>query len=276
MNRSMSAVGAIQQVLTDQDLERLNFAQTLKNNPGEYVGFLNERVEEITEEIYQQKRAAFQKADVDLARYMDMEHNANFYKIRNGDVDRLTKAIQESNTGVVNQKAFDKDITKRQFEINEWQNYNKLETLFFLQVFFIAILAAAIVGYLQKNLLITSSFAGLLLAILVIGVAAMGIYRYMYTNGGTRDPRLWHRRRFGAAGAVAPPSRCDENGNVVVNTRDLVPAAVAQCVDNASERLNRFSDQISDEMLKYQTQGTVNSSLLGGLCAAPAAAATTR
>ena len=267
---------AIRQVLTDQDLERLKFSQTLKTNPGDYASYVQERVDEITDDVMGQKASAFRKAEVDLARYMDMEHNANYYKIRNGDVDRLTSAIKSSNDGAVNQKAFDKDITKRQFEINEWQNYNKLETLFFLQVFFMAILAAAIIGYLQKNLFVTSSFAGLLLAILVMGVAAIGIYRYVYTNGGTRDPRSWHRRYFGEPGAGAsPPVRCDAGGNVVVDATKILPGvtAAAQCADNATQRLSQFSDQISDEMLKYQTQGAVNSSLLGGLCTAPSSSA---
>jgi hypothetical protein len=268
---------AIRQVLTDQDLERLKFSQVLKTNPGDYASYVQERVDEITDDVMNQKVSAFRKADIDLARYMDMEHNANYYKIRNSDVDRLTSAIKTSNEGVVNQKAFDKDITKRQFEINEWQNYNKLETLFFLQVFFIAILAAAIIGYLQKNLFITSSFASLLLAILVIGVSAIGIYRYMYTNGGgARDSHLWHRRYFREPGdGATPPVKCDASGNVVVDANRILPGvtAVAQCADNATQRLSQFSDQISDEMLKYQTQGAVSGSLLGGLCTAPSSSA---
>jgi hypothetical protein len=266
----MNSTQLINQVISAQAMERLGFSETLRRNPGEYADYLSQRVGEITDSVLTQKSAAFQKAHVDLGRYMDMEHNANFYQVRNNDVDKLTQGVKTFNESMRGTKDFEKDITKRQFEINEWQNYNKLETLFFLQVFFIAVLAAAIVGYLQKNLFITSSFAGLLLAILVIGVAALGIYRYLYT-ASTRDTQLWHRRYFKTPeNGGAPPVSCDSSGNLVVDSSQVLSAipAVQQCATSISVRASQLSGQISQDMLNYQAQGTVKGSLLGGLCSA--------
>ena len=134
-----------------QDLERMKFAQDLRANPSDYNAYVNTRVDELTTEIFNRKRTAFQKAHIDLGRYMDMDHNANYYKARSGDVDRLTSVLAENNARVAQTLERDRDLSRRQFEINEWYNYNKLETLFFLQVFFMASLAMAIVVFLQKE-----------------------------------------------------------------------------------------------------------------------------
>jgi hypothetical protein len=127
---------AMDAALSAQELERFQFVKNLREQTPAYLEYVEDRVTDISEEVAARKRAAFQKAQTDLGRYMDMEHNANFYKIRSGDVDRLTKVMEENNNKFAQSRAFDKDITKRQFEINEWYNYNKLETLFFPPGFF--------------------------------------------------------------------------------------------------------------------------------------------
>ena len=83
----------IPQAMVYQDLERLQFAKNLRANPQDYTAYVQTRVDELSNEIYNRKRAAFQKAHIDLGRYMDLDHNANFYRERAGDVDRLTDSI---------------------------------------------------------------------------------------------------------------------------------------------------------------------------------------
>lgn len=60
-----------------QDLERMKFAQDLRKTPDDYSSYVNTRVDQMTDEIFNRKRVAFQKAQIDLGRYMDMDHNAN-------------------------------------------------------------------------------------------------------------------------------------------------------------------------------------------------------
>ena len=237
-----------------QELERLKFAQDLRKNPSDYAAYVNQRVDEMSDEVFARKRAAFQKAQIDLGRYMDMDHNANFYKSRNADVDRLTTSIEENNNRLVQAVAADKDITKRQFEINEWYNYNKLETLFFLQLFFIAALSGAIIVYLEKNGIITSTLAGMLYAILAIIAGGTGLYRYYYT-ARTRDPRLWHRRNFGKATPPKKAVQCDKDGNVVFDVNSVIPKAVTQCADDATRRYEKWQENLQKEMMNYQTSG---------------------
>jgi len=251
--------------LVAQELERLKFAQDLRKNPSDYAAYVNQRVDEMSDEVFARKRAAFQKAQIDLGRYMDMDHNANFYKERNADVDRLTTSIEENNNRLVQSIAFDKDITKRQFEINEWYNYNKLETLFFLQLFFIAALSGAIIVFLQKNAIITPTLAGLLYGILALVAAGTGLYRYYYT-ANTRDPRLWHRRNFGAAAPPKPVTKCDKEGNIVFDVNSVIPKSVTQCADDAGKRYQKWQENLQDEIMKYQSSGGAASANAASIC----------
>lgn len=248
-----------------QELERLKFAQDLRKNPSDYAAYVNQRVDEMSDEVFARKRAAFQKAQIDLGRYMDMDHNANFYKSRNADVDRLTSSIEENNNRLVQAVAADKDITKRQFEINEWYNYNKLETLFFLQLFFIVALSGAIIVFLQKNAIITSTLAGLLYGILALIAGGTGLYRYYYTTR-IRDPRLWNRRYFGSAAPPKPPTQCDKNGNIVFDVNSIIPKDVTQCADDATQRFEKWQENLQKEMMNYQTSGGAAPAGSGSIC----------
>jgi hypothetical protein len=245
-----------------QDLERLKFTQDLRQNPAEYQAYVNTRINALSSEIFDQKRVAFQKAHIDLGRYMDMDHNANFYKIRSADVDRLTDSITKNNDAIAQGISRDKDVSRRQFEINEWYNYNKLETLFFLQVFFIAALSMAIVIFMQKNNAITNSLAGLLTLLILVGVAGLGLYRYFYTTR-TRDPRLWHRRYFDTAKPPKAPAQCDNNGNIDVDINTLISKDITQCADESAQRFGKWQESLQQEMLAYQTTGATPSSITG-------------
>ena len=245
-----------------QDAERARYAQEIRKRPAEYSALMNRRVDEMSNEVFNRKRTAFQKAQIDLGRYMDMDHNNNFYKMRNADVDRLTNAMGANNSEVKNRLMHDKDMTKRQFEINEWYNYNKLETLFFLQVFFIAMLTMVVIIYCQKNSIITTNLAALLTFLVGFIVVALGVYRYYYTRR-TRDNRLWHRRYFGPATAPKPAAKCDKDGNLAFDVNDLIPASVTQCADDAAGRFNSWQENLESEITAFQTAGTTPSRISG-------------
>lgn len=245
-----------------EDLERLQFAKNLRADPQRYSAYVQERVDTLSDEIFNRKRAAFQKAHIDLARYMDMDHNANFYKARTADVDRLTDGIQANNDRVKQAIERDKDNSRRQFEINEWYNYNKLETLFFLQVFFIVALIMAVVIFFQKSGTITVEMAGLLTSLLFVIVFGLGTYRYYYTKR-IRDPRLWHRRYFEKQAPPPPPPRCNPDGTASFDINSLIPEGVTECADEAIMRFRAWSDQMQNSMIDYQTNGTHPSSIFG-------------
>ena len=245
-----------------QDLERLKFSQNLRQNPADYSAYVNQRVDDMTNEVFNRKRAAFQKAQIDLGRYMDMDHNANFYKARSGDVDRMSDIIGANNKNIKDSLERDRDISKRQFEINEWYNYNKLETLFFLQVFFISSLCMAIVIFLHKNGTLTNALSALLTGMILFIVAGLGLYRYFYTTR-TRDHRLWHRRYFGTAKAPKPAKLCSNGGEIDMDINSIIPKDVTECADQAVQRYSNWQDSLEKEMLAYQETGTTPNGING-------------
>lgn len=251
-------------VLELQDLEKINYGQELKENAGDYSGYVNERVNQIVDESFSRKRASFQKAMIDMGRYMDMEHNASNFKTRSADVKRLQDVIEANNNTLKNASEQDINNSKRQFEINEYYYYNKLETLFFLQLFFIATLSMAILIHLQRIGVLGTNIAGLLILILLSVVAMTGVYRYYYTKR-TRDTRLWHRRRFEdpEPSPAGPPIKCDKNGNIAVDLDAILPSGAAGCAmtvkDTAKAKFDKVNNQISNSIKDFQERANMPS-----------------
>jgi len=185
-------IGITQQA---QQIEKIRFSYDLKKNPDDFNRYVSERIDRITNETLEKKRAAFQKAHIDLGRYMDMDHNATFYKIRNRDLSGIQDQMAERSRAAVSGIKHDKDLTRRQVEINQWYFEDKLETLFFLQLFFMVMLASVVIIWLQRNAFITMPFAAFLTSVLFAIVVAAGLYRWRYTSD-FRDPRFWSKRNF--------------------------------------------------------------------------------
>jgi hypothetical protein len=212
-----------------QDMEQVKFAEQLKKNPDEFNKYVTERVDRITTETLDTKRSAFQKAQIDLGRYMDMEHNANYYSTRNEDVLTLQEDMVNKTRTAVSGVRHDKDITRRQTEINEWYYNDKLETVFFLQLFFIVMLIMAIVMYLLKGAFISTPFAAFISVLLMVGVGFVGLYRWRFTNND-RDPRFWHKRNF-----YKPPKPGPGKKDCPCEVADTSPGAFSVAIDKASQ-----------------------------------------
>ena len=263
---------AIAAVIQDQQLERLNFASGLRADPAGYSAFQQKNIAAIVSDVTNRKQSAFQKAQIDLGRYMDMQHNVNFYKTRSGDVADVTSVMLENNNKIEDQIRRDNANSRRQFEINEWYNYNKLETLFFLQVVFMSSLAAAIVMYLTKKGMITVGFAGTLYGILGLFVLCIGVYKYFYTEGA-RDVKLWHRRRFQNAAAPPSPSCPDVDGSYFDELQKAISSAsntVETCAGNINQDLTAAaigaSAQLADIESGKATLGDFLASELNSVC----------
>jgi len=212
-----------------QEIEKIRFSYDLRKNPDDFNRYVSERIDRITKETMEKKRAAFQKAHTDMGRYFDMDHNAGYYKMRNRDLINLQDQIYERSKTAVSSLKHDRDLTRRQTEINEWYFEDKLETLFFLQMFFIVLLAMAIIMYLFKNNFITAPFATYLTVILFLIVVGTGLYRNRYTTD-FRDARFWSKRNFREKEIYVPmnpkPPSCD-------CSMPTVPAGVKDCAAKA-------------------------------------------
>jgi len=206
-------------------------------------------------ETLQRKRDAFKKTLVDTGRYMDMDHNAQLFKTRSSDVDKLQKVIHTVNSKYEAGIDSDKKLTKRQFEINEWAYNNKLETLFLLQLLFISILVLVLFLFLSKNGYISSTVAGSLSVILLLIVAYVGYVRWSYTNS-TRDPHTWSRRTFPAeeeGSASRANGHCDAQGNYVIDLKNLIPDVITQNAESINNKLQSAFSELDDQARAYQT-----------------------
>jgi len=168
----------------------------MRQNPDEYKAKIQAQLDKIQNENKNMKRNAFARLFNDYGRHLDQEKNAQNYASRSTDVLAMVESNLRNTSGGMDFNKYNKDLSRRQIEINDWYYQDKLETLFFLQMFFMTMLTMSIVFYFQKTGMLSSAFAGFLTVVLLAIVGAAGVYRWWFT-GIVRDSRWWYKRRFG-------------------------------------------------------------------------------
>jgi hypothetical protein len=266
--------GATEAARRVQQLEKINFVASLKNSPDAYSEYQKERVKKIMNNVGGKKTGAFTNAQDQLDAAITNTYNMNQYLSRTMNVESVADTMLQNNEGIRDSIERDKEISRRQFEINEWSNYNKLDTLFYLQLLFICSLIATIIMYLTKSGVFSLGFAVVLYGILGSIVLIVGYSRYSYT-GNTRDRKLWHRRYFPAVPSPGTGDGCPP-ANMPWKTRleDALRAdvnAIASCTSNiigkAENSLNQFGSAAVGEVQGI-IQGNASSlSQMGaGIC----------
>lgn len=188
-----------------QDIEKVQYLQTLQSDPAQYAAYVGEKSQQILGEVTDAKRAAFLKASGDMARMIDMDHNSLAALHRSEDLTGMQDHIIDEQSKLYGSANSNRDLTRRQVEINNWYYENKRETLFVLQLLLLVMLAAVIVLALQTYGWVNESAASWTLMVLFLVGAGTWIYRWYYTTY-VRDPRYWSRRSFGADKNGTPSS----------------------------------------------------------------------
>jgi hypothetical protein len=143
-----------------------------------------------------------------MARYMDMDHHARYYDTRNTDLGAAQNNIIQIANANSSSLTFDMDNTKRQFLVNEWYAQNKLESLFFLQVAFLALVTSLIVIQLGRMNILPTVLGKYIVFIIASAAAILALYRFNYTRY-TRDVRYWSKRKFtDSPGALKADASC--------------------------------------------------------------------
>ena len=212
--------------------------------------FITTAIGDYTTNVLQNKDNSVANVMYNANRVFDADKNSSYALIRSNDVIRAQTALKDVTQGDVKKVEHDVELTRRQFEINEYHYHNKLDTLFFLQVFFIAVLVIAILMYFNRQGLLTTQMTGLLMAILAVIVFIIGVSRYFYTIR-TRDRRLWHRRYFQAERNppeqlfnVCGPSAAKET---TINLNALFSNSQIQCGLDANEEYDRWAKTVNAE-----------------------------
>lgn len=188
-----------------QDIEKVQFLQSLQADPAKYSAYVKEKGNRILEEVIDSKRAAFIKASGDMARMMDMDHNSLAALDRSQDVLQMQEHVIEEQSRMFDGRKSNADLTRRQVEINNWYYENKRETLFILQLVLLVMLTVVVVLAAAAQGWVSQDGADYLMLFVVVVGAGTWLYRWYYT-AYVRDARYWSRRTFKEDGKFAPPS----------------------------------------------------------------------
>jgi hypothetical protein len=118
-----------------------------------------------------------------------------FLTERSADVTNLASDINELTGSQLESIHYNKDSTLRQYEINEWENSNKLDTLYFLQVLFICVSFIGAILFLKMNGFISQMLYTMLSGITVTILLLILLFRARYTYS-MRDSKYWSKARF--------------------------------------------------------------------------------
>ena len=122
--------------------------------------------------------------------------SAAYYLLRTEDLTNLATDLNNVTTKQVTENTINKQLADRQYEINEWSNSNKLDTLFFLQILFISLTLTAVFLFLMQNGLLPYYLFGLFSFLTVAFAVIVLIYRARFT-AVKRDGRYWNKQKWG-------------------------------------------------------------------------------
>lgn len=208
-----------------QDIELSRAIQQLKDNPQALQAFLQQSQTKLYNDITAAKDESIQKVYGDLQRASDTGNAIYYYYKRNTDLDKLQAQVYDTQKGSANAVTHDKDLAKRQYEINQWSSSNKMDSLFVYSQLFIILCTVSLlvfVGY--KGILSTSVISIISLVVILIFIFTI-VNRSQYTNV-LRDGRFWNRRKFPVYNAIPTPNICDTN--IAASIESGVTAAKAQ------------------------------------------------
>ncbi len=188
-----------------QDIEKIQFLQTLQADPAKYSAYVTEKKDRIIGEVLDGKRAAFIKSSGDMARLMDMDNNSQAALARTQDLLAVEEHLVKQQKDLSGAGRYNADLTRRQVEINNWYYENKRETLFVLQFLLLTMLTVAIILVLTSYGFIPQAGADYLMGFVIVVGLGTWLYRWFYTRK-IRDPRYWNRRVFAGDGKEEPPS----------------------------------------------------------------------
>ena len=178
-----------------QDIEKVQFLKTLQADPAKYSAYVQTKSGRILSETLDTKRASFEKVSGDMARIMDMDHNSIAALARTGDLVNSHDFIIREQRRQEKTIKMNKDVSRRQVEINNWYYENKRETLFVLQLTLIVMLTIVVITALGSYGLVGQTAANMLIAGAILVGAGTWLYRWYYT-AYLRDPRYWNQRVF--------------------------------------------------------------------------------
>jgi hypothetical protein len=174
-----------------QDAQYVRALQSM--TPSQKQAYFSSQKTQFVNNLLQERESAFQKTYTDMLKNTNVQHSLLYYLSRNSDVDDIGTLLKKENEGVVNTATYNKQLAERQYEINEWSNENKKETLFVFQILFISLLTISLLAFFQRLGYYSNLFFGALAGLILFVVAATIANRANYTNR-IRSKRYWNKK----------------------------------------------------------------------------------
>lgn len=121
--------------------------------------------------------------------------SAAYYMTRTRDLTNLAKDVNDMTVKQIGVSEINNGVAGRQNEINEWSNFNKLDTLYIMQILFVSLSFIGILAFLLSNGLISQTLFTFVSYCVALVAVLMLVVRWRYTNVA-RDGRYWHKARF--------------------------------------------------------------------------------
>jgi hypothetical protein len=204
-----------------QDAELSTALAELQSNPSALQTYLQRAQEKLYSTVTQQKDDTFQKVYGDLERASTTERAVYYYFKRNSDLNNLQEQVFNSQKNSADAIIHDRDLAKRQYEINQWSASNKMETLFVYSQLFIILCTTVILGFLWSMGILSTwviSILGFIIALIFIFTI---VNRSQYTDS-VRDNRFWNRRKFPVYKPIPSPNVCSTPTDQQATTTDTV------------------------------------------------------
>jgi len=191
MREGFTSLSVAQLASATQQLADIQFQQYIAANPG----FASAQVTNAMNIIKPDKINAYSSA-MDAVTGVDNSLTSTIdYYARTDSLQNLATNIQNATADQISASTVNAGLVKRQAEINEWSNFNKLDTLYFMQLMFIILTFIIIFSFLKTNGFISNALFILLSSVLGIIAIIVLILRARFTNIN-RDSRYWHKNRF--------------------------------------------------------------------------------
>ena len=197
--------------LTDQskawaDLQLQSYLASL--SPDQKSQFISTEIQGAIKSVQDDKQMKYNESSTALSGLDNNISSVMYYLGRTRDLTNMASDVDKITQGQISTIDFNRDLSVRQHEINEWANSNKLDTLYFLQLLFVTLSFIGVLLFLKVSGIIEGSLFMMLTAIAGILLVLVLIIRYRYTAVG-RNTRYWSKSRF----ASQPDKSSSGSGN---------------------------------------------------------------
>lgn len=246
---------AIQFTKMFQDVELSHALKQLRQDPQALQRFLQESQDKLYKDVITQKDDTFQKVYGELERASDTERAIYYYNQRNQDLNRLQEQVYNSQKGSADAVLHDRDLAKRQYEINQWSSSNKLDTLFIYSQLFIILCTFGLLAYVWQTGILSTTIVSILILILLLIFIFTIVNRAQFTNF-LRDNRYWNRRKFPTYQGIPIPNICDSSSilesaeSQLSNMEQSARNSIQQGIESSSSKIQSISQNVNQQVQK--------------------------